>query len=115
LRRHASGELARTAALRRGERVRSRRLGLHERGRAVRGVRRRRPQVGAGREGGRAMSVQAPPEVDLPAELETARMLIGGEWVAAASGALLEVENPSRRSLLATVPRAGEEDCDRAV
>jgi acyl-CoA reductase-like NAD-dependent aldehyde dehydrogenase len=61
------------------------------------------------------MSVQAAPEVELPIELETPCMLIGGEWVAAASGALLEVENPSRRTLLATVPRGAEEDCDRAV
>jgi betaine-aldehyde dehydrogenase len=42
-------------------------------------------------------------------------LLIGGEWRPAASGVRFDVENPSRREVLASVPRAGEEDVDRAV
>ncbi len=42
-------------------------------------------------------------------------MLIGGEWVEAASGRTLEVENPARRgSAVAAVPRGEAEDVDRA-
>jgi betaine-aldehyde dehydrogenase len=47
--------------------------------------------------------------------LSEARMLIGGEWVDAAEGDRIEVENPSRRTVLATVPRGGAPDVDRAV
>jgi betaine-aldehyde dehydrogenase len=41
-------------------------------------------------------------------------MLIGGAWVEAASGERIDVENPSRREVLAAVPRGGAEDVDRA-
>src|SRR5919202_5746567 len=42
-------------------------------------------------------------------------MLIGGEWVEAASGRFLEVANPARRgAVVAEVPRAEAEDVDRA-
>jgi betaine-aldehyde dehydrogenase len=61
------------------------------------------------------MSVETLPEVGLPETLLDARMLIGGEWVDAAHGGRLEVENPSRRSILTSVPRGAAEDCDRAV
>lgn len=44
-----------------------------------------------------------------------AAMLIGGEWVASASGAELTVENPARRTPIATIPRGGAEDVGRAV
>ena len=44
-----------------------------------------------------------------------ARMLIDGAWVASASGATLTVENPARRSLIASIPRGAKEDVDRAV
>ena len=54
-------------------------------------------------------------EITLPAGLAEARMLIGGEWVDAAEEGRIEVENPSRRTVLATVPRGGAADCDRAV
>ena len=54
-------------------------------------------------------------DITLPAGLAEARMLIGGEWVDAAGGDRIEVENPSRRTVLATVPRGGAADCDRAV
>lgn len=42
-------------------------------------------------------------------------MLIGGEWVAAISGATIESRNPATGELLATVPAADEHDVDRAV
>src|SRR5947208_16822832 len=44
------------------------------------------------------------------------RMLVGGEWVAAADGRTFSVENPARRgSVIAEVPRASASDVDRAV
>ncbi len=43
------------------------------------------------------------------------KMLIGGEWVDAAGGDRIEVENPSRREPLGSVPRGTAEDVDRAV
>jgi betaine-aldehyde dehydrogenase len=43
------------------------------------------------------------------------QMLIDGDWVDAADGGEIDVENPSRRETLATVPRGRAEDCDRAV
>ncbi|MGE0252985.1 MAG: aldehyde dehydrogenase family protein [Alphaproteobacteria bacterium] len=42
-------------------------------------------------------------------------MLIGGEWVSAANGQLLTVENPANRQPIAVIPRGGSEDVDRAV
>jgi len=39
-----------------------------------------------------------------------AQMLIGGNWVDAVSGATLVVENPGRRTPIATIPRGGAED-----
>ncbi|PPQ26105.1 aldehyde dehydrogenase [Rhodopila globiformis] len=42
-------------------------------------------------------------------------MLIGGARVDSASGAVLTVENPARRTPIATIPRGGREDVDRAV
>jgi acyl-CoA reductase-like NAD-dependent aldehyde dehydrogenase len=44
-----------------------------------------------------------------------ARMLIDGAWVDSASGAVLDVENPARRTTIASIPRGGEEDVDRAA
>jgi len=43
------------------------------------------------------------------------RMHIGGEWVDAVSGAVLESVNPATEAPLGTVPDAGPEDVDRAV
>src|SRR3954447_24949676 len=43
------------------------------------------------------------------------RMLIGGEWVEAASGETFETVNPFTGRAWASVPRAGEADVDRAV
>jgi len=44
-----------------------------------------------------------------------ASMLIDGAWVDSASGATLTVENPGRRTPIATIPRGAKEDVDRAV
>ncbi len=44
-----------------------------------------------------------------------ARMLIGGEWVEAASGETFETLNPSTGELIAHVASAGDIDIDRAV
>lgn len=44
-----------------------------------------------------------------------AHMLIDGQWVDAASGQTLTVENPGRRAPIATIPRGGAEDVNRAV
>ena len=43
------------------------------------------------------------------------KMLIGGDWVDSAGGDRIEVENPSRREPLGSVPRGTAEDVDRAV
>jgi acyl-CoA reductase-like NAD-dependent aldehyde dehydrogenase len=43
------------------------------------------------------------------------RMLIDGAWVDSASGAVITVENPARRTTIASVPRGAKEDVDRAV
>jgi len=47
--------------------------------------------------------------------LQRALMLIDGQWVGAADGRFLEVENPASRALIAEVPRGGPEDVERAV
>jgi acyl-CoA reductase-like NAD-dependent aldehyde dehydrogenase len=44
-----------------------------------------------------------------------AAMLIGGAWVASASGDVLSVENPAKRRPIADIPRGAAEDVDRAV
>jgi betaine-aldehyde dehydrogenase len=49
------------------------------------------------------------------AALQQARMLIGGQWVASASGQVLEVEDPAHRRPIAEIPRARAEDVARAV
>lgn len=43
------------------------------------------------------------------------QMLIGGNWVDAASGACIPVENPADKSTIAYVPRSNAVDVDRAV
>lgn len=47
--------------------------------------------------------------------VETVNMLIDGEWVPAADGERTEVENPAKRTVIASIPRAKEEDVNRAV
>jgi 1-pyrroline dehydrogenase len=48
-------------------------------------------------------------------EVRQARMFVGGEFVDAVSGETLPVVNPATGEVIAHVPRAGEEDVDRAV
>jgi 1-pyrroline dehydrogenase len=43
------------------------------------------------------------------------QQFIGGQWVDAASGETLNVENPATGAVVATVPASGAEDVDRAV
>ena len=43
------------------------------------------------------------------------QQFIGGQWVDAASGETLDVENPANGRVIANVPRSGAEDVDRAV
>ncbi len=43
------------------------------------------------------------------------RMLLGGEWTDAGSGATMETRNPATGELLATVPAADQRDVERAV
>ena len=42
-------------------------------------------------------------------------MLIGGDWVSAASGKTFEVHNPATGDVLANVAEGDSEDIDRAV
>jgi 1-pyrroline dehydrogenase len=48
-------------------------------------------------------------------QVKTYRQFIGGQWVEAASGETLAVENPANEQVVARVPASGEEDVDRAV
>lgn len=52
-----------------------------------------------------------------PARDETLsqKQLVGGEWVDAASGEWIEVENPARRTTIGWVPRSTEDDVNAAV
>ena len=43
------------------------------------------------------------------------RMLIGGEWRDARSGARMDVRDPATGEVLTTVPAAGADDVDAAV
>lgn len=45
----------------------------------------------------------------------SALMLTDGTWITSAAGEFLEVENPGNRRVIGEVPRAREEDVDRAV
>ncbi|MEO7664505.1 MAG: CBS domain-containing protein, partial [Candidatus Limnocylindrales bacterium] len=46
--------------------------------------------------------------------VRTASMFIDGQWVAAASGETYETSNPATGEVIATLPRGGREDADRA-
>jgi 1-pyrroline dehydrogenase len=48
-------------------------------------------------------------------QVKSYQQFIGGEWVDAASGETLNVENPANEQVVARVPASGEEDVDRAV
>ena len=41
--------------------------------------------------------------------------LVGGEWVEAVAGGVMEVRNPATGDAIGTVPRGDEADVDRAV
>ncbi len=47
--------------------------------------------------------------------IPTQRMLIGDAWVDSVDGRSITIENPARRTAIATVPRAGAEDVEIAV
>jgi len=47
--------------------------------------------------------------------IRQAKMLINGQWVGAASGETLTVQNPANRQPIAEIPRGRAEDVDRAV
>lgn len=49
------------------------------------------------------------------ADVMRRKMLIGGDWVDAASSESISVENPAKRAVIATVPRAGAADVEHAV
>jgi acyl-CoA reductase-like NAD-dependent aldehyde dehydrogenase len=49
------------------------------------------------------------------ADVRTEGMLIGRDWTGAASDATFEDRDPATGAVLATLPDAQEEDCDRAV
>jgi betaine-aldehyde dehydrogenase len=48
-------------------------------------------------------------------QVKSYQQFIGGEWVDAASGETLTVENPANEQTVARVPASGQEDVDRAV
>jgi betaine-aldehyde dehydrogenase len=48
-------------------------------------------------------------------QVQTLKQFIGGEFVDAASGETLAVENPANGKVVARVPKSGPEDVDRAV
>jgi acyl-CoA reductase-like NAD-dependent aldehyde dehydrogenase len=60
------------------------------------------------------MAAQAATAAAAP-RVRTERMLIGGKWCDAASGQVIEVENPAKRTVVAHVPRGAKPDVDRAV
>ncbi len=52
---------------------------------------------------------------DVAERIKTYQQFIGGEWVDAASGETLAVENPADGTVIARVPASGAEDVDRAA
>lgn len=50
-----------------------------------------------------------------PTPVKNHQMLIAGQWTDAEDGAVIEVENPGRRTIVATVPRAQATDLNIAV
>jgi acyl-CoA reductase-like NAD-dependent aldehyde dehydrogenase len=63
------------------------------------------------------MIADAQPSTAVQAYLEDRpkRLLIGGQWVEAASGAVMDVINPATNEVLTQVARADETDVERAV
>ena len=52
---------------------------------------------------------------DVMERVKTYRQFSGGEFVEAASGATLDIENPANGQVIAQVPGSSAEDVDRAV
>ena len=48
-------------------------------------------------------------------EVRTYKNYVGGEWVEAASGETFDVVNPTTEEVIATVPKGGREDAQRAI
>jgi acyl-CoA reductase-like NAD-dependent aldehyde dehydrogenase len=51
----------------------------------------------------------------IDAQLTVGQMLIGGQWVESAGGRRVDVESPSTRSVIGSVPRGVDDDVDRAA
>jgi acyl-CoA reductase-like NAD-dependent aldehyde dehydrogenase len=54
-------------------------------------------------------------ETSAHADVKQFKNYIGGEWTDAASGETFEIVNPATEDVVATVPRAGREDAQRAI
>ena len=63
----------------------------------------------------RTVQVGPPPRVDFAESGSNKPMLIGGEWIQAASGETFATVNPANASTITTVASAGAADVDRAV
>jgi len=63
----------------------------------------------------RTVQVGPPPRVDFAESGSNKPMLIGGEWIRAASGETFATVNPANASTITTVASAGAADVDRAV
>jgi betaine-aldehyde dehydrogenase len=61
------------------------------------------------------MAQRAKRTTEMPPAMGQVGMLISGRRMESRSGRTIEVENPAKRTCLAEVPRAGEEDVDAAV
>ena len=61
------------------------------------------------------MTIEQPAAHAAAGDLVRARMVIGGESVAAADGQTFELTNPATGQVFATAPLGGREDVDRAV
>jgi len=63
----------------------------------------------------RTVQVGPPPRVHFAESGPSKPMLIGGQWVQAASGETFETVNPANATTITTVASAGAADVDRAV
>jgi len=63
----------------------------------------------------RTVQVGPPPQVHFAESGPSKPMLIGGQWVQAASGETFETVNPANATTITTVASAGAADVDRAV
>jgi acyl-CoA reductase-like NAD-dependent aldehyde dehydrogenase len=54
-------------------------------------------------------------DTQAPADVKAYKNYIGGEWVDATSGETFEIINPATEDVIATVPKGGREDAQRAI